>query len=115
MADSSFVLPTFIVDPEALAFDSENNVFYVGGGFSDLIWKLDRNGNVIDTITALTDLRSADHDYRVAVKDIEIAPASDGSGEMHLYVADYGNSHVADGRLIEIDLGDSGLNNWLIV
>ena len=112
---SSFVLPTFIVDPEALAFDSENNVFYVGGGFSDLIWKLDRNGNVIDTITALTDLRSADHDYRVAVKDIEVAPASDGSGEMHLYVADYGLSHVADGRLIEIDLGDSGLNNWLIV
>ncbi|WP_054008886.1 Calx-beta domain-containing protein [Cypionkella psychrotolerans] len=109
---SSFVLPTMIVDPEALAFDSANNVFYVGGGFSDLIWKLDRNGNVIDTITALTDLRSADHDYRVAVKDIEIAPASDGSGEMHLYVADYGLSHVADGRLIEIDLGDSG---WLIV
>ncbi len=109
---SSFVLPTMIVDPEALAFDSENNVFYVGGGFSDLIWKLDRNGNVIDTITALADLRSADHDYRVGVKDIEIAPASDGSGEMHLYVADYGQSHVADGRLIEIDLGDSG---WLIV
>lgn len=111
----SIVLPTAIVDPEALAFDSTNNVFYVGGGFSDLIWKLDRNGNVIDTITALTDLRTADHDYRVAVKDIELAPASDGSGEMHLYVADYGQSHVADGRLIEIDPGDSDLNNWLIV
>ena len=109
---SSFVLPTTISDPEALAFDSVNNVFYVGGGFSDLIWKLDRNGNVIDTITALTELRTADHDTRVSVKDIEIAPASDGSGEMHLYVADYGLSHVADGRLIEIDLGDSG---WLIV
>lgn len=109
---SSFVLPTSIVDPEALAFDSANNVFYVGGGFSDLIWKLDRNGNVIDTITALSGLRTADHDDRVSIKDIELAPASDGSGEMHLYVADYGESHVADGRLIEIDLGDSG---WLIV
>ena len=112
---SSFVLPTMIIDPEALAFDSVHNVFYVGGGFSDLIWKLDRNGNVLDTITAMVDLRSADHDYRVAVKDIEIAPASDGSGEMHLYVADYGLSHVADGRLIEIDLGDPALNNWLLV
>ncbi|MDB5666382.1 Calx-beta domain-containing protein [Cypionkella sp.] len=112
---SSFVLPSMIVDPEALAFDSANNVFYVGGGFSDLIWKLDRNGNVIDTITALVDLRSPDHDYRVAVKDIEFAPASDGSGETHLYVADYGQSHVADGRLIEIDLGDPGQNNWLVV
>lgn len=111
----SIVLPSFIIDPEALAFDSVNNVFYVGGGFSDLIWKLDINGNVIDTITALTELRTADHDFHVAVKDIEVAPASDGSGEMHLYVADYGQSHVADGRLIEIDLGDSGLNNWLIV
>ncbi len=112
---NSFVLPSAIVDPEALAYDSQNNVFYVGGGFSDLIWKLDSAGNVIDVITAMTDMRAVDHNYRVAVKDIELAPASDGSGEMHLYVADYGLSHVADGRLIEIDLGESMSNNWALI
>jgi hypothetical protein len=42
-----------------------------------------------------------------AVKDLELAPSSDPNddpGKLNLFVADYGNSHVSDGRLIEIDL-----------
>ncbi len=109
---TSFVLPPEILDPEALAFDSDANVFYVGGGFSADIWKLDRLGNVIDVITVLEDLPSAGWNHGVGVKDIALAPASDGSGETHLYVADFGWSHVADGRLIEIDPGDTQQGFW---
>lgn len=104
----SIQLPSEIYDPEALAYDASENVFYVGGGFSPNIWKVDLNGEILDVITLLEGHRSADLNRRVHVKDIELAPASDGSGEMHLYVADYGWSHEADGRLFEIDLGD----NW---
>lgn len=104
----SFVLAPEILDPEALAYDSDEEVFYVGGGFSDKIWKLDRDGDVIDVITVLEGARSSDLNRRVNVKDIELAPASDGSGEKHLYVADFGWSHEADGRMIEIDPGDVG-------
>ncbi|OSP53623.1 hypothetical protein BV911_16935 [Pseudoruegeria sp. SK021] len=102
----SFVLSSEILDPEALAYDSDEEVFYVGGGFSASIWKLDRDGAILDEITILEGARSSDLNRRVNVKDIELAPASDGSGETHLYVADYGWSHEADGRLIEIDPGD---------
>ncbi|PRY25197.1 hemolysin type calcium-binding protein [Aliiruegeria haliotis] len=110
----SFVLDPEISDPEALAYDHQDEVFYVGGGFSDKIWMLDRDGDIIDVITVLEGARSQDLNRRVNVKDIEIAPASDGSGEKHLYVADYGWSHEADGRLIEIDLGDAG-SYWNVV
>ncbi|MCU9848370.1 hypothetical protein OEZ60_10150 [Defluviimonas sp. WL0024] len=103
----SFTVPTTIMDPEALAYDPDEGVFYVGGGFSDLIWKVDFNGTILEVIDALTDARAEGTNHRVSVKDLAFAPASDGSGEMHLYVADYGWSHVDDGRLIEIDLGDT--------
>lgn len=108
----SIVLPSEISDPEALAFDSQENVFYVGGGFSDSIWKVDRDGSVLDVLTVLEGARSQDLNRRVNVKDIELAPASDDSGETHIYVADYGWSHEADGRLIEIDPGDG---DWALV
>lgn len=111
---SSILLPDEIKDPEALAYDAREDVFYVGGGFSSSIWKVDRSGNILDTITALEDARNAENGHRVNVKDLELAPASDGSGEIHLYVADYGWSHVDDGRLIELDLGDTGAG-WLLV
>ncbi|SNT28834.1 Calx-beta domain-containing protein [Tropicimonas sediminicola] len=110
----SFVLAPEILDPEALAYDSEEEVFYVGGGFSDSIWKLDRDGEILEVITVLEGARSQDLNRRVNVKDIEIAPASNGSGEKHLYVADYGWSHEDDGRLIEIDPGDTG-GYWSVV
>ena len=111
---SSIQLPAEISDPEALAYNAQEDLFYVGGGFSDKIWKVNRAGQIVETLTLLQDARNPDNGHRVNVKDLEFAPASDGSGETHLYVADYGWSHVADGRLIEIDLGD-GYGGSLIV
>ncbi len=108
----SFVLPTEITDPEALAFDSNTGIFYVGGGFSDKIWSFDRDGQMLDVITVLEEGRATGSGHRVNVKDIELAPASDGSGDTHLYVADFGWSHVADGRLFEIDPGDIDVPHW---
>ena len=100
---STIVLPSEIKDPEALAFDPAENVFYVGGGFSYMIWKVDLGGNILEALDLLVDYRNPISNTKVHVKDIELAPASDGSGETHLYVADFGNSHVMDGRLFEID------------
>lgn len=106
-------LPGVISDPEALAYDANTDLFYVGGGFSDKIWVIDHSGSIVDTITVLEGARAEGTNHRVNVKDLAFAPASDGSGETHLYVADYGWSHVDDGRAIEIDLGD-GFGDWLI-
>jgi hypothetical protein len=102
----TITLPAEIADPEALVYDPHNDVFYVGGGFSANVWKVDRDGNIVDTIDILADFRHPDNNTRVNVKDLELAPASDGSGQTNLYVADFGWSHVNDGRIIEIDLGD---------
>lgn len=103
---SSIVLPEEIRDPEAIAYDAEEDLFYVGGGFSADIWMVDRSGAIVDMITVLRDARAPETNHRVNVKDLAFAPASDGSGETSLYVADYGWSHVDDGRMIELDLGD---------
>jgi hypothetical protein len=111
---SNILLPAVIADPEAIAYNPQEDLFYVGGGFSADIWKVNRSGQIVETLTFLRDARNPENGHRVNVKDLEFAPASDGSGETHLYVADYGWSHVADGRLIEIDLGD-GYGNSLIV
>ena len=106
-------LPDEISDPEALAYDANTDLFYVGGGSSDKIYVVDHGGIIVDTITILEGARAEATNHRVSVKDLAFAPASDGSGETHLYVADYGWSHVDDGRVIEIDLGD-GSGSWLI-
>ncbi|MDW4549725.1 Calx-beta domain-containing protein [Defluviimonas sp. D31] len=113
---NSFSLPTSIMDPEALAYDPDAGVFYVGGGFSDLIWKVDNTGRILETIDILQGARAEGTGHRVNVKDLAFAPASDGSGETHLYVADFAWSHVDDGRLIEIDLGDQQgpSSGWMI-
>lgn len=110
---SSIQLPSEISDPEALAYDANTGLFYVGGGFSDKIYVIDHSGSIVDTISILEGARAEETGHRVNVKDLAFAPASDGSGETHLYVADYGWSHVDDGRVIEIDLGD-GSAGWLI-
>ena len=110
---SSIQLPSEISDPEALAYDAKTGLFYVGGGFSDKIYVIDHSGGIVDTISILEGARAEETGHRVNVKDLAFAPASDGSGETHLYVADYGWSHVDDGRVIEIDLGD-GSAGWLI-
>jgi hypothetical protein len=105
---SSVTLPTVISDPEALAYNVSNDEFYVGGGFSSNIWRVDRDGTILEVIDILKNFRNPVSGTRVHVKDIEFAPTSnpnDDPGDMNLYVADYGNSHVDDGRLFEIDLG----------
>ena len=111
---SRITLPVEIKDPEALAYDAQHNVFFVGGGFSKNIWVVDHGGNILQTIDLLKDYRNPIGDTSAKIKDLEFAPSSDPNddpGKMNLYVADYGNSHVNDGRVIEIDLG----NDWLIV
>ncbi|MDW4550721.1 metallophosphoesterase [Defluviimonas sp. D31] len=99
-------------DVEALAYDPNEDVFYVGGGFSSRFWKVDRSGNILAELDLLTNYRNPISGTSVQVKDIELAPASDGSGETHIYVADFGNSHVMDGRLFEIDPGDLITTPW---
>jgi hypothetical protein len=100
-----------ILDPEALAYSADLDLFLVGGGFGPNIWLVDRDGNTIDVMTLLEDYRNTETDapsgsIRTSVKDIELAPASSGSGATHIYVADFGASHRIDGRIIEIDPGN---------
>ncbi len=110
----TIALPAEIDDPEAIAYNADEQMFYVGGGFSADIWKVDRNGAIVDRITTLEDARAEGTNHRVSVKDVAFAPASDGSGEQTLYVADYGWSHVDDGRMLELDLGDHDDPGWLL-
>jgi hypothetical protein len=100
-------LPAEIQDPEALAYDPNQDVFYVGGGFSANIWVVDRSGTILEVIDALAGYPHEINDTRVNVKDIELAPSSDPNddpGTLNLFVADYGWSHVSDGRMLEVDL-----------
>lgn len=110
---SAIILPTIISDPEALLYDQQNDVFYVGGGFSSSIWKVNRQGVILETIDILANYRNPVSNTRVHVKDLEFAPTSDLTDDplaQSLYVLDYGNTHLSavksnDGRLFEIDIG----------
>ena len=104
---STIILPEEIKDPEALCYDASRDVFYVGGGFSPDIWVVDRSGNILQKIDVLEGFRNTNTSAHV--KDLELAPSSDPNDDpdkLNLFVADYGNSHVSDGRMIEIDLHD---------
>jgi hypothetical protein len=104
---STITLPAEIKDPEALCYDASRDVFYVGGGFSPDIWVVDRSGNILQKLDVLEGFRNTNTSAKV--KDLELAPSSDPSDDpakLDLFVADYGNSHVSDGRMIEIDLHD---------
>ena len=100
-------LPPEIKDAEALAYDPAHDVFYVGGGFSSDIWVVDHSGNMLQKIDVLEGYRHEVNNTAVNVKDIELAPSSDPNddpGTLNLYVADFGWSHVSDGRMLEVDL-----------
>jgi hypothetical protein len=100
-------LPAEIQDPEALAYDAAHDIFYVGGGFSSNIWVVDHSGTILQVIDTLGGYRNEINNAAAAVKDLELAPSSDPNDDpdmLNLYVADYGASHVSDGRMIEIDL-----------
>jgi hypothetical protein len=100
-------LPTEITDPEALVYDATHDVFYVGGGFSPDIWVVDHKGNILQKMDVLEGYRHEVNNTAAGVKDLELAPSSDPNDDpntLSLYVADYGASHVSDGRMLEIDL-----------
>ena len=88
---------------EGLAYDSVNDVFYVVGGWSTDIFIVNRSGQVIDTIDVLAQYPN-ENGLRVYGKGLELGPSSDGSGNLSLWVTDYGLDQKADGRLIEIML-----------
>jgi hypothetical protein len=98
-------LPTTLKRPEALAYDAENDVFYVAGGWSADIFVVSRTGTIQETIKVLRDHRLPDGGHAVP-KGLALAPSSDGSGTS-LWVADYGADQVDDGRLFEISLNDT--------
>ena len=100
-------LPAEIRDAEALAYDPSHDVFYVGGGFSPDIWVVDHSGNILQKLDVLEGYRHEVNNTAVNVKDIVLAPSSDPNDDpdtQNLYVADFGWSHVSDGRMLEIDL-----------
>ena len=93
--------------PRRCAYYASRDVFYVGGGFSPNIWVVDRSGNILQKLDVLEGFRNTNTSAHV--KDLELAPSSDPNDDpakLDLFVADYGNSHVSDGRMIEIDLHD---------
>src|SRR5262245_12746015 len=100
-------LPAAIKDPEALAYDAAHDVFYVGGGFSANIWVVNRSGTILQVLDVLAGYRHEVNNTATGVKDIALAPSSDPNddpGKLNLYVADFGASHVSDGRMLEVDL-----------
>ena len=104
---ATITLPAEIMDPEALTYDASHDVFYVGGGFSSSIWVVDHGGTILQKLDVLAGYRHEVNNTAAAVKDLELAPSSDpndDSGKLNLFVADYGWSHVSDGRMLEIDL-----------
>lgn len=102
---STIVLPDKLKRPEALAYDSDSDSFYVAGGWSADVFKVDRSGAIVETITDLRPYRLEDG-FHAVPKGLVLAPASNGQGES-LWVADYGRDELADGRLFEIRLEDA--------
>jgi hypothetical protein len=103
----SITLPSIIADPEAIAYDHINQVFYVSGTFSADIFVVSRTGTILDTITILRDHRNPLTDTRVRPKGLVLAPSSnpnDDPSVLSLWVADYGKDQVMDGRIFEIQL-----------
>jgi Ca2+-binding RTX toxin-like protein len=95
-------------DLEAIAYDPVNQVFYVTGGSSLDIYVVSRDGKtLLDTITVLESLSNTLTGTSVHPKGLLLAPSSDPNddpGVMALYVADYGNDQVMDGRIYELQL-----------
>jgi hypothetical protein len=104
---STIVLPAEIKDPEALAYDPTHDVFYVGGGFSPNVWVVDQSGAILQVIDVLAGYRHETLNTATSVKDLALAPSNDPNdnpGKLNLYVADFGGSHISDGRMLEVDL-----------
>src|SRR3546814_18003589 len=80
-------------------------MFYVSGGGTADIYKVDRSGAIVETLTDLRPFRLEDGGHALP-KGLVLAPASNSEGRS-LWVGDYGRDQVADGRLFEIRFEDS--------
>lgn len=103
-------LPSVLNEAEGLAYDADRQVFYIGSGAArGTIYEIDRDGHLLATSELLNGnaYRNPENGGgKPKIKGLELAPSSDTHDGNHqtLYVGDYGNDQVADGRLIEIDL-----------
>jgi hypothetical protein len=98
-------LPAVIKDPEAVYYDAAHDVFFVGIENGHDIWMLDHNGNILNDINIFANYRNPVNNGSVNLKGLTLAPSSDPNDDpsvLSLYVADFGVSHVNDGRLFEI-------------
>ncbi|MDZ4135797.1 MAG: hypothetical protein U1D06_09430, partial [Paracoccaceae bacterium] len=108
----STVLSSVIKDPEALAYDATNDVFYIAGGATrGTIFQTDRAGNIVDSFDFLNSYTNPITGTKPKIKGLELAPSSDphDGNKMSLYAVDYGVDQKADGRVFEIDL----YHDWL--
>jgi hypothetical protein len=98
-------LPAVITDPEAIVYDAAHDVFFVGIENGKDIWMVDHNGNILNDINIFSNYRNPVNDGSVNLKGLTLAPSSDPNDDpsvLSLYAADFGISHVNDGRLFEI-------------
>jgi len=98
-------LPTVIKDPEAVVYDVAHDVFFVGIENGHEIWMVDHNGNILNDINIFANYRNPVNNGSVNLKGLTLAPSSDPNDDpsvLSLYAADFGVSHVNDGRLFEI-------------
>ena len=101
----NILLPAVIKDPEAVYYDVTHNVFFVGIENGKDIWMVDPNGNILNDINIFANYRNPANNGSVSLKGLTLAPSSDPNDDpsvMSLYAADFGQSHVNDGRLFEI-------------
>ncbi|WP_407153952.1 Calx-beta domain-containing protein [Bradyrhizobium sp. STM 3557] len=102
---STIPLPAVIKDPEAIVYDVAHDVFFVGIENGHDIWMVDHNGNILNDINIFADYRNPANNGSVNLKGLTLAPSSDPNDDpsvLNLYAADFGQSHVNDGRLFEI-------------
>ncbi len=98
-------LPAVIKDPEAVYYDVAHDVFFVGIENGHEIWMVDHNGNLLNDINIFANYRNPVNNGSVNLKGVTIAPSSDPNDDpsvVSLYIADFGVSHVNDGRLFEV-------------
>ena len=98
-------MPAVIKDPEAVYYDAAHDVFFVGIENGHDIWMVDHNGNMLNDINIFANYRNPVNNGSVNLKGMTLAPSSDPNDDpsvLNLYAADFGVSHVNDGRLFEI-------------
>ncbi|SFL25719.1 hypothetical protein [Geodermatophilus ruber] len=89
-------------DPEGVEYHPGRNTLLVLDGSTETVYELDLRGELLNTV----DISAANP---LKAGGIALAPASDGSGELHLYIVDRGLDndffpHENDGRFYEMSL-----------